>query len=873
MKTYFIKTKNNVPSISQISLFFFLFVMAICPVLGQKRPNKKVLQPKDFVMWHTLRAPQISGNGEWISCQLHYQSRGDSLFILDANGKSRYQFSNAHSGQFDTSKKSTIFVFQSNERGIGILHLKTGRLDWVQAESYEFSKDGRYLACYSSKRENGHLNLLDIEKNKITTFQGIQNFSFNPLGNRALLIINEKNRTKVELLNLDNMRHTVILRGDNSEFISPIWNTKGSGIAFIESNPNFKSRLYYFDDAETPILKAIDGVDLRRLGDLKIVKRELSISNDGQRIFFWTHPAAQHAEKEKDTVKVQVWHGTDRWLYPRQKLEGDTHLKDMLAVWWPHSGRVFQIGSSERPEVVLSGDKNFAISYNPLIYAPQYQGSPQSDFYITNLETGDIRIFGERLETALGYLDVSPNGKYIAYFKNGDWWLYNIYNNEHQNATENIATSFQYKYAPHSSVATPYGQMGWTTRNEFLIYDEFDIWKVNVEGTSERLTNGRPNKTRYRAYNGLYQGFHASSNSDQFDGYDLSGDIILTTCDSLYNYGYDLRKPKSKIEPLIRENGKISELRKAKFEDTYIFLKETNKDPPALYQLEGRESTRLIQSNPQQYKFGVGKTELVSFKNRKGENLHALLHYPDNYVSGKQYPMIVKVYELSANNYQSYLNPTQYRGDGFNYRNFTAAGYFVLEPDILIKIGNPGISALDCVVAAVNRVLELGVVNKKAIGLIGSSFGGYESAFIISKTDLFSAAVVGVGVFDMVSSYHALRKDWGRSMHSVYENGQWQMGKSFYEDKEGYKNNSPLEFVQNINTPTLIWTGGEDSHVDWHQSQAFYLALRRLNKNVQFLIYENEMHSILEPKNQKDLAERIHYWFDKYLKENNNRIK
>src|SRR5690606_33601842 len=135
-----------------------------------------------------------------------------------------------------------------------------------------------------------------------------------------------------------------------------------------------------------------------------------------------------------------------------------------------------------------------------------------------------------------------------------------------------------------------------------------------------------------------------------------------------------------------------------------------------------------------------------------------------------------------------------------------------------------------CTLAAVHKVLELGVVDKNALGLIGSSFGGYETSFIISQTNLFSAAVTGCGVFDLTSVYYTLREDWGRPVHPIVENGQYQMEKSLYKNQEAYRNNSPSEFVEDINTPTLIWTGGADYQVDWHQSRTMYLALRLLDK-------------------------------------------
>lgn len=869
MKTNNIKTVNNVSPISQFPILFFLFVLAICPVLGQGGPSKPLLQPKDYAMWHTLRFPQISGDGKWTSYQLDYEQAQDSLFVLDIGNKKKYQFPDAYMGQFQPNKKPTLFVFNDNKKGVGLLNLIKGTTTWDnKAERYQYSKDGNYLACYSPRKENGYLKLIDIRTNESITIDGVQNFKFDPSGKRAVIITNNSNKTKVELLILKQFVNSVIISSANSNYLFPNWNEKGDALVFMEDGANSKQRLYYFENRETPLLKDLDNIDLESLGEMEISQFDLSFSKDGERVFFWTHKIENGIKKvDQDSVKVQVWKGTDKWIYPRQKLDWEFSKKDWKAVWWPKTKKVFQIGNEELPETILTGDQKFAINYNILIYEPQYKQIPQSDFYITNLETGERKLFVEKLESAWGYLTVSPNGNYVAYFKNNKWWIYNIEKDEHINASNGIPFRLNYLHPPHSVDDTPYGFAGWTTNNELLIFDEFDVWKINGNGKIPQcLTNGRNSGTCFRPYNNLYEGFSKyGSNSKKV--YNLDQNNIFSTRDSLFNYGYALRKPNGVMQPLLNETGRISELRKANYEDVYIYLKEKNNEPPAIWEMNGRGKKILFQSNPQQFKFNIGKTELIPYKNKEGEKLNGLLHYPDNYIEGQQYPMIVHLYELFSNQFQNYANPGLYNGDGFNYRNYTSAGYFVLEPDIMIQKGNPGISVTDCVLTAVNKVLEIGVVNKDAVGIIGHSFGGYETAFIISQTNLFKAAVVGAGVYNIVSSYHTVGQDYGRSKIYLYENQQWQMGKSFYENREGYYNNSPLHHGANIKTPTLIWAGNNDYHVDWHQSEQMYLALSRQKVDVEMLLYENEIHALMQPINQKDLTERIQDWFDEYLKE------
>ncbi|SDX32119.1 S9 family peptidase [Aequorivita viscosa] len=867
MKFSLTNSKINV-AISQF-LLLCLFVMASCPLVGQSEPSKPVVQPKDYSMWHTLRFPQISGDGKWSSYLLDYEQAMDTLFVIDINGKIIYELPNANNGQFEPSEKPKLFAFKHNAKGIGVLNMSSGITEYVsQADRFEFSSDGKFLAVFNLQKQNGYLKLFDVEKNKTTIIQNVQNFNFDPTGSTALLVINKAKKVQVELIRLHNMQQSIILSSENSNVLYPTWHENGKTLVFLVSSNDSKQRLYFFKDGETPVLKELDDIDLKELGDVEISKLDLSFSKDGERIFFWNHMRQQISDKnDADSVKVQVWKGTDKWIYPRQKLDWEYNKIDKMAVWWPLDKKVSQIGTNKQPEVILTGDQKFAISYNILTYEPQNLEFPQSDFYITNLETGEYKLLVEKLDTAVGYLSIEPSGRYLAYFKENSWWIYDIKNNIHRNASVGIPFPLNYKHPPHSVDVIPYGYMKWTRDKELLVYDEFDIWKINPDGSSPQiLTNGRSSSISYRAYNFLYDGFYNTRALGINSTYKTVEDDVFITRDSLFNYGFAIQNSNGTITPIQKNTGKISDLRKAKYANSYVFIKEKNNEPPALYSKVGNRIKMLVQSNKQHYKFRVGKTELISYKNKQGEHLHGLLHYPDNYEQGKKYPMVVRIYELLSHHYQSYINPSLQNADGFNYKNFTAAGYFVLQPDILIQKGEPGISATDCVITAVNNVLEKDVVDKKGIGLIGHSFGGYETAFIISQTNLFAAAVVGTGVFDIVDFYHTVGKNSGRPDHWRFESQQWRIGKSFYEDKKVYKNNSPLEYAHKINTPTLIWTGNKDYHVNWHQSEAMFLSLRRQKIDVEMLIYENEEHALLQSENQLHLTNYIQKWFDRHLK-------
>jgi dipeptidyl aminopeptidase/acylaminoacyl peptidase len=242
------------------------------------------------------------------------------------------------------------------------------------------------------------------------------------------------------------------------------------------------------------------------------------------------------------------------------------------------------------------------------------------------------------------------------------------------------------------------------------------------------------------------------------------------------------------------------------------------------------------------------------------------LLYPAHFNPEKKYPMIVYIYEKMSDKVNDFYPPSYYEYTGFNALKYTTNDYFVLLPDIAYTLQDPGISALNCVTAAVNKALELGVIDKDKIGLIGHSFGGYESAYITTQTNLFAAVVAGAGVTNFTSHYHSI--GWNSKKPEIwrYESQQWRMGVSYYDNEEAYFRNSPLHHIEKVTTPMLIWSGKKDYQVHWTQSIELYLALRRLKKESKLLLFESESHFITNKKNQVKLSLEVFDWFEKYCK-------
>jgi dipeptidyl aminopeptidase/acylaminoacyl peptidase len=229
--------------------------------------------------------------------------------------------------------------------------------------------------------------------------------------------------------------------------------------------------------------------------------------------------------------------------------------------------------------------------------------------------------------------------------------------------------------------------------------------------------------------------------------------------------------------------------------------------------------------------------------------------------------MLVYVYELRSQMVHRYVAPSERRP--YNTSVFTSQDYLVLQPDIVYWDRDPGVSATECVEAAVAAVLQMGIADPKRIGLVGHSWGGYETAFIPTQTNTFAAAVAGAPLTNFFSMFGTIHWNQGMPESSHFETGQARMDVPYWQDMEAYVRNSPVLFIEDLNTPMLVAFGNKDGTVDWHQGIELYNYARRAGKDLVMLVYDDENHSLRKKPNQIDYHHRVLDWFDHFLKGEN----
>jgi dipeptidyl aminopeptidase/acylaminoacyl peptidase len=414
---------------------------------------------------------------------------------------------------------------------------------------------------------------------------------------------------------------------------------------------------------------------------------------------------------------------------------------------------------------------------------------------------------------------------------------------------------------------SPYGLAGWTEDDrQVLVYDRHDIWSVRTDSKDEPVcvTNGfgRINNLRLR---------YVKLDSD-VENISSKEAIYL----SAFNYdnkegGFYTVKPYSGKNPgkLIFDKASFSRgLLKAKNADRIIWQRETFAESPELYvsNMSFSDSKKISVTNAQQKSYTWLTAELVEWTSFDNQRLQGILYKPENFDPSLKYPMIVYFYERSSDGLYSYFPPAP--SASIVNRSFAVSnGYLLFVPDITYKIGFPGESCYNAVVSGTIALLDrYSFIDRQNLGLDGQSWGGYQVAWLVTRTSLFKCAYAGAVVSNMTSAYGGIRWESGMSRMFQYEHTQSRIGGTLWEKPMQYIENSPIFFVPKINTPLLLMHNDADGAVPWYQGIEFITALRRLGKPAWMLSYNDEAHNLVKRPNKKDLSIRKMQFFDHYLK-------
>ncbi len=570
------------------------------------------------------------------------------------------------------------------------------------------------------------------------------------------------------------------------------------------------------------------------------------------------------ASDEPETADLVVWHWRDRRLQSQQQVQASRDERfTYLCRFDVAEGRFQRLSDETVRDVTLEPDDRFAVGTDDSAYelSSSLEGRRYQDVYVVDPRTGG-RV--KALDGIRWFFDADPTGRRLLYYRDRNFHAYDMENRVHHDLTAGLPVDFVDEEDDHNVTDPPVPPLGWSEDGAFaLLSDGFDVWRVAADGSSAtNLTrDGREKEIRYgRAYD----------LDPEDEGIDLTQPVYVSMQGKWTKRGgiARLTPGSDRTEVLLWDDASFGRLMKAENADVFTYTRETCREFPNYHLADASlvSRRRLTDANPEQTSVAwCAGARLVDFESAKGDRLQAALLLPADHDPSRRYPTIVYIYERLSDGLHRYLQPSAY---GFNPAVYTSRGYAVLMPDITYKINDPGMSALWCVLPALDAAIATGVVDADRVGLQGHSWGGYQTAFLITQTDRFAAAVAGAPLTNMISMYSSIYWNTGSANQPIFESSQGRFSGDYLANPESYARNSPVYHARNVSTPLVILHNDKDGAVDWNQGIEYFNTLRRLQKPVVMLQYEGENHGLRDPANRLDYFVRMGEFFDHHLKGN-----
>ncbi|MFA6165638.1 MAG: prolyl oligopeptidase family serine peptidase [Gemmatimonadaceae bacterium] len=583
-----------------------------------------------------------------------------------------------------------------------------------------------------------------------------------------------------------------------------------------------------------------------------------------------TGQVAAAPQTDEDTPSLILWHWKDPRLQAQQQVqEAQDKSFSYLAAYIVPASKVVRLADAKMRDVSTSVRDRWAVGTDITPYERQasVDGKSYRDVYAIDITTGSRKAIATKLRGGGGFgggVSWSPDGERMVYYDDGDYKVYEFAAGTTRTLTTGVNAKFWDDEDDHNTVkpaaAPPFG---WAKDGSaVLVRDNWDVWKLPLtKGTAMNITgNGRKDGIRY-------QGRVGASYRER--GIDLTKPLLIET------YGERTKKEglarvdavKGGATVVTWEDNKV-DYRKARDADAWFYTRQTVVKYPDWYAVDAgfTSERRLTDANPQQKDVAWSSgSQLVNYVCDHGDTLQGALFLPANYEAGKKYPTLTYIYEKLSQGLNVYPQPNATR-----YANpavYTSRGYAFFQPDITYKLDEPGRSAVACVVPAVKAAIATGIVDPAKVGLQGHSWGGYQTTFITTQTDIFKTAIAGAPLTDMVSMFSSVYWNSGSANQPIFISSQGRFSDSYARNPDPYIRNSPNRFAQNLKIPFMILHNDRDGAVDFNQGITYYNTLRELGKDVVLLEYVGENHGLSRAANQKDYAVRMQEWFDTFLRD------
>jgi len=894
------------------------------PAAGQNVPapaqpaGPRPIELRDIFTWKTIVSAVVSDDGRWFAARLAPQEGNGEVVFKEIRGDKAHAFpaGEGRKGEVALSADGAFGAFAVNPEpeearrrrrehaplsaGAAVVNLATGeKTAYDNIKSFSFpAENPAWIALHKTapegqakekdKATGSDLILRELATGRELVLGNVSEFAFDKKGARLALLVDAFGQAGNGLLLRDMASGVLaVLDSGKAAYQRLSWTENGEALACLKGreDKDFEDKLFsvlgFTFPAGGPRKHAYDPQDDKSFpaGLTISPNRTPRWTEHLDALLFGIHApkkksaaagsgpdaAAKSAEEPDENIPdLVLWHFQDARLQSQQRVEAETDKNfSYLSAYRVKENKFIRLADEDLRDVRPAPKDRFALGRDIREYELDgtLDGRRYEDLFVIDMASGKrTPALRKNRWPALP----SPDGTKFLHYAGGVYFVYDMAAASSRPITRGVPADFVNEDDDHNEIDPPDPPVGWTKDSRaVLLSDGWDVWSVPVQGgPGLNLTgNGRKEGIRYR---------RQRLDSEE-KGIDLSRPLYFGTYGEwTKKAGFSvIEKGSAGPRALVWEDASFGPLLKARQADVYLATRETYRDFPD-WRAAGAELKswiRLTEANPQQKDFlwssGVKLVDyVIDPKSGKTNRLQGALFLPAGYEPGRSYPTIVYYYEKTSPMLNRYAPPAS---NGFNKTVYTSNGYAVLFADIAYKVNDPGMSAVWCVLPALDAAAATGVVDRTKVGLHGHSWGGYQTAFLVTQAD-FAAAAAGAPLTNMISMYSSIYFNTGVSNMAIFESSQGRFKGGYWDNLEAYQRNSPVYHAAAVRTPLMILHNDKDGAVDWNQGIEYFNTLRRLKKTVVMLQYAGENHGLAKPANQRDYTVRMKEWFDHWLK-------
>jgi dipeptidyl aminopeptidase/acylaminoacyl peptidase len=864
---------------------YYLFWQVSMLIAFAGNTQKAFIDTGMLYTWPMIDNCTLSTDGNYVAYTVLNQPMGGQSLVMQST-KTAWKQERINVGQF-------IFFSTDNQscywqKGDSIFAQLLGGdtcylLGSFTRWSYPRGKRGAWLG---GMLKNGSFVLCNITNRNTIRFDSVTDYFFEPSGKVLLLY---RSHTLQYLSLRDQSIYTIWQGAAEQRPFDYLFNVAGDKLAF-----KVQDRVWYYEVGMKKARHLFCGQDTV-LHNTKIAYLSF-FSGNSNWLFVGIEQPLPPKFTHSSNNRVAVWSYRDSVLSPAQLSVDPVYYSVAVGL---HNNVVRAISG---PQEELLNTQVIAdqviIVHNPLLRGKVdvygwWPYTEKASYYLINLNSGKRTLLRKPSNKNATGFHFSPDGRWVVYWDEdkADYICYDLLNDVSYNLGSKLPVTLMNESIEREN-AGPVGFIGWYANDRaLLVYDNYDLWRLDPAGrrTPVNLTKGYglkrgiklrlvyqrpPDQAIYRDneillltgldIHNMYNGFYRLS-------LDRPGEPELLTMGP-YTY-YQVRSQQGHfysfnngMEPLQGGNSDQS---------CWVVMRQSATEYPNYYFTEDFKIFKPLTNLQPQKNYNWLTTELVKWRMFNGKMSQGVLYKPEDFDPGKKYPIIFNYYEKLSHRLYQFPQPGLTM-DNINIPWFLSRGYLVFTPDIHYSIASSrggmtiGEAAYNAVVSAAQHLIKLPYVDGKRMAMQGHSFGGMETAYLVTHSHLFAAAAEMAGTTDHFSSYLSLLTTReGEAMESIakQDHPQARMGATPWERPDLYRRNSAVLHADKTTTPVLITHNQRDASINFRQGVALYLALRRLGKPCWLLQYERSGHS-LSVQDGLDYTLRLTQFFDHYLKGN-----